>query len=125
MELQRRCNTLITLIERENLELEEKEKAERKKKGGGGANKAGTPKSAGKRKADEAPKKSHKKKKVAWGDGGKLGGCGHIKKERLIAWKILVLCGNLLQIVYVNSYFYSNNFIPGFVMFEFSLIYLI
>lgn len=65
MELQRRCNTLITLIERENLELEEKEKAERKKKGGGGANKAGTPKSAGKRKADEAPKKSHKKKKVA------------------------------------------------------------
>ena len=34
MELQRRCNTLITLIERENHEIEEKEKAERKKKGG-------------------------------------------------------------------------------------------
>jgi SWI/SNF-related matrix-associated actin-dependent regulator of chromatin subfamily A member 5 len=32
MELQRRCHTLITLIERENMELEEKEKAERKKK---------------------------------------------------------------------------------------------
>uniref|UniRef100_A0A8C4N542 SNF2 related chromatin remodeling ATPase 1 n=1 Tax=Eptatretus burgeri TaxID=7764 RepID=A0A8C4N542_EPTBU len=33
MELQRRCNTLITLIERENLELEEKEKAEKKRRG--------------------------------------------------------------------------------------------
>ena len=31
LELQRRCNTLITLIERENQELEEKERAERKK----------------------------------------------------------------------------------------------
>merc|ERR1719309_926739 len=30
MELQRRCNTLITLIERENSEIEEKEKAEKK-----------------------------------------------------------------------------------------------
>jgi SWI/SNF-related matrix-associated actin-dependent regulator of chromatin subfamily A member 5 len=30
IELQRRCNTLITLIEKENQELEEKEKAERK-----------------------------------------------------------------------------------------------
>ena len=30
LELQRRCNTLITLIERENQELEEKEKADRK-----------------------------------------------------------------------------------------------
>ena len=29
--MQRRCNTLITLIERENQELEEKERAERKK----------------------------------------------------------------------------------------------
>merc|ERR1711994_463717 len=36
VELQRRCNTLITLIERENLELEEKEKAEKKSKKGGG-----------------------------------------------------------------------------------------
>lgn len=32
LELQRRCNTLITLIERENQELEEKERQERKKK---------------------------------------------------------------------------------------------
>ncbi|CAK9291495.1 unnamed protein product [Gordionus sp. m RMFG-2023] len=32
-ELQRRCNTLITLIERENLELEEREKSDRKKRG--------------------------------------------------------------------------------------------
>ncbi|XP_060530659.1 chromatin-remodeling complex ATPase chain Iswi isoform X1 [Cylas formicarius] len=32
MELQRRCNTLITLIERENAELEEREKNEKKKK---------------------------------------------------------------------------------------------
>ena len=30
-ELQRRCNTLITLIERENQELEEKEKREKRK----------------------------------------------------------------------------------------------
>ncbi|XP_071453499.1 chromatin-remodeling complex ATPase chain Iswi-like [Hetaerina americana] len=38
MELQRRCNTLITLIERENQELEEKERQEKKKRGpkGGG-----------------------------------------------------------------------------------------
>lgn len=34
LELQRRCNTLITLIERENQELEEKEKASAKKKPG-------------------------------------------------------------------------------------------
>ncbi|XP_016402743.1 SWI/SNF-related matrix-associated actin-dependent regulator of chromatin subfamily A member 5-like [Sinocyclocheilus rhinocerous] len=33
MELQRRCNTLITLIERENMELEERAKAEKKKRG--------------------------------------------------------------------------------------------
>uniref|UniRef100_A0A8D8WF21 Chromatin-remodeling complex ATPase chain Iswi n=1 Tax=Cacopsylla melanoneura TaxID=428564 RepID=A0A8D8WF21_9HEMI len=52
-ELQRRCNTLITLIERENQELEEKEKAEKKqakgKKGGGGGNTAAnTPATEGK-----------------------------------------------------------------------------
>nr|DBA21016.1 TPA: hypothetical protein GDO54_017741 [Pyxicephalus adspersus] len=46
MELQRRCNTLISLIEKENLEIEEKEKAEKKKK---------TAKtSSGKRKVDAA-----------------------------------------------------------------------
>uniref|UniRef100_A0A0B6ZJP7 SWI/SNF-related matrix-associated actin-dependent regulator of chromatin subfamily A member 5 n=1 Tax=Arion vulgaris TaxID=1028688 RepID=A0A0B6ZJP7_9EUPU len=58
MELQRRCNTLITLIERENMELEEKEKAERKKKG------KATPKGA-KRKSEATPtKQSGKKKKT-------------------------------------------------------------
>ncbi len=36
MELQRRCNTLITLIEREVQEWEEKEKTDKKKRGGGG-----------------------------------------------------------------------------------------
>lgn len=35
IELQRRCNTLITLIERENQEIEEKDRAEKKKRGGG------------------------------------------------------------------------------------------
>ncbi|XP_060580707.1 SWI/SNF-related matrix-associated actin-dependent regulator of chromatin subfamily A member 5-like [Ruditapes philippinarum] len=44
MEIQRRCNTLITLIERENMELEEREKAERRRKGkaGGSAQKVNT-----------------------------------------------------------------------------------
>lgn len=42
MELQRRCNTLITLIERENQELEERERQERKKKGGGKGGSANT-----------------------------------------------------------------------------------
>ncbi|KAL3881052.1 hypothetical protein ACJMK2_033250 [Sinanodonta woodiana] len=50
MELQRRCNTLITLIERENMELEEREKAERKKKGP-----RGSIAKAQKRKADGTP----------------------------------------------------------------------
>uniref|UniRef100_UPI00358E8A34 SWI/SNF-related matrix-associated actin-dependent regulator of chromatin subfamily A member 5-like isoform X1 n=1 Tax=Myxine glutinosa TaxID=7769 RepID=UPI00358E8A34 len=52
MELQRRCNTLISLIEKENLELEEKEKAERKKRG---------PK-AQKRKLDSSDGRPKKKK---------------------------------------------------------------
>ncbi|BES99295.1 SLIDE [Nesidiocoris tenuis] len=48
VELQRRCNTLITLIERENAELEEREKAERRKgRGTRGGN-------AAKRKSDAA-----------------------------------------------------------------------
>lgn len=38
LELQRRCNTLITLIERENQEMEEKDRLDKKKK---------TPKSSG------------------------------------------------------------------------------
>jgi SWI/SNF-related matrix-associated actin-dependent regulator of chromatin subfamily A member 5 len=70
MELQRRCNTLITLIERENHEIEEKEKAEKKKKGSKASadkgNDKGTPSKAGKRKADkdeeETTKGSSKKK---------------------------------------------------------------
>jgi SWI/SNF-related matrix-associated actin-dependent regulator of chromatin subfamily A member 5 len=57
MELQRRCNTLITLIERENMELEEREKAERKKRGP----RSGTPKGQ-KRKADGTPGGKAKKK---------------------------------------------------------------
>jgi hypothetical protein len=56
VELQRRCNTLITLIERENQELMEKEKREKKKSG---AAKTNTPKTAtpaaGKRKIDPVP----------------------------------------------------------------------
>ncbi|XP_041358454.1 SWI/SNF-related matrix-associated actin-dependent regulator of chromatin subfamily A member 5-like [Gigantopelta aegis] len=59
MEIQRRCNTLITLIERENMELEEREKAERRKKGGA---KGGTPKGA-KRKADGTPDNRGRPKK--------------------------------------------------------------
>lgn len=48
MELQRRCNTLITLIERENQELEEKERLEKKKKTGkGNATPAGANSSSG------------------------------------------------------------------------------
>lgn len=63
MELQRRCNTLITLIERENQELEEKEKAEKKKR----APKTVTvkPPNSQKRKSDVTPDiKSRKKKKA-------------------------------------------------------------
>ncbi|KOB73409.1 Chromatin-remodeling complex ATPase chain Iswi, partial [Operophtera brumata] len=62
------CNTLITLIERENQELEEKERAEKKKKSGslnqstpgGNSSKGG---SAGKRKAEGTPDTSSKQKK--------------------------------------------------------------
>jgi len=82
MELQRRCNTLITLIERENSEIEEKEKAEKKQKkgsssGGGGGSKGGeaavsksgsqsgtsTPSKSQKRKGDDDSSASNKKKK--------------------------------------------------------------
>merc|ERR1712026_497868 len=58
MELQRRCNTLIMLIEKEMNEIEEREKNERKKKSGGKpADK--------KRKADEAEEAGSKKKAKA------------------------------------------------------------
>ncbi|CAL8083605.1 unnamed protein product [Orchesella dallaii] len=66
MELQRRCNTLITLIERENQELEEKERQDKKKQKAGSGKQADTPK--GKRKAVEPtpePKSVGKKKKRA------------------------------------------------------------
>ena len=57
-ELQRRCNTLITLIERENQELEEKEKQAKKKPGP----KPGT-KNAGKRASSAAPDSGKKKRR--------------------------------------------------------------
>ncbi|XP_016301830.1 SWI/SNF-related matrix-associated actin-dependent regulator of chromatin subfamily A member 5-like [Sinocyclocheilus anshuiensis] len=57
MELQRRCNTLITLIERENMELEEREKAEKKKRGPRTS-------SAQKRKQDGTPDGRSRKKKL-------------------------------------------------------------
>ncbi|XP_051550462.1 SWI/SNF-related matrix-associated actin-dependent regulator of chromatin subfamily A member 5 isoform X3 [Myxocyprinus asiaticus] len=54
MELQRRCNTLISLIEKENMEIEEKERAEKKRR---------TPKgqSAHKRKAEASSERKEKK----------------------------------------------------------------
>lgn len=76
MELQRRCNTLITLIERENQELEEKERQEKKKRGPkpGGAQSstpqaasAATTPSGQKKRGDPTPeaKGGRKKKKVS------------------------------------------------------------
>lgn len=59
LELQRRCNTLITLIERENQELEERERQERKKKGGGNA----STKPTSKRKIESLPAPQPRKKK--------------------------------------------------------------
>ena len=55
MELQRRCNTLIMLIEKEMNEIEEREKNERKKKSGGSKNDK-------KRKGDEVEETNSKKK---------------------------------------------------------------
>ncbi|XP_067626571.1 chromatin-remodeling complex ATPase chain Iswi [Eurosta solidaginis] len=69
LELQRRCNTLITLIERENLELEEKERQEKKKKatknstGGASTTTAPPAKSTQKRKSDALPVEKNAKKK--------------------------------------------------------------
>lgn len=57
MELQRRCHTLITLIERENMELEEKEKAERKR----ATPKSSAPKIGQKRKAEPTPESTKSK----------------------------------------------------------------
>ena len=58
MELQRRCNTLIMLIEKEMNEIEEREKNERKKKTGGKAD-------AKKRKNEEESESNAKKKTKA------------------------------------------------------------
>ncbi|KAI4462666.1 snf2/rad54 helicase family [Holotrichia oblita] len=67
MELQRRCNTLITLIERENQELEERERAERKKKAPKSGSVPGAPqsstKSSQKRKNEPGGGPAEKKKK--------------------------------------------------------------
>ncbi|KAH8233259.1 chromatin-remodeling complex ATPase chain Iswi [Drosophila bipectinata] len=76
LELQRRCNTLITLIERENIELEEKERAEKKKKAPKGSVSAGSgsgssntpapapqPKASQKRKSEVVATSSNSKKK--------------------------------------------------------------
>lgn len=60
MELQRRCNTLIMLIEKEMNEIEEREKSERRKKTGG--SKAADNK---KRKNDEEAETNVKKKTKA------------------------------------------------------------
>jgi SWI/SNF-related matrix-associated actin-dependent regulator of chromatin subfamily A member 5 len=59
-ELQRRCNTLITLIERENQELEEKEQQSKKKPGP----KAGTARGPGKRPGPVINDSSNKKAKT-------------------------------------------------------------
>ena len=62
MELQRRCNTLITLIEREVQEWEEKEKVDKKKRGPKPApvsikTEAGTPKLEDDVKSEATPTK--------------------------------------------------------------------
>ncbi|XP_076843705.1 LOW QUALITY PROTEIN: putative global transcription activator SNF2L1 [Brachyhypopomus gauderio] len=56
MELQRRCNTLISLIEKENMEIEEKERAEKKKRAPKGQ-------SAHKRKAENSSDRKEKRVK--------------------------------------------------------------
>uniref|UniRef100_A0A1B6LR13 Chromatin-remodeling complex ATPase chain Iswi n=1 Tax=Graphocephala atropunctata TaxID=36148 RepID=A0A1B6LR13_9HEMI len=60
MELQRRCNTLITLIERENQELEEKERAEKKKRAPRGSGKRKSENMGGQTPDQKTPKKKKK-----------------------------------------------------------------
>ena len=62
MELQRRCNTLITLIERENHEIEEKENAEKKSKKGAGSNKSSDNAKSDDKSGSSTPSKSQKRK---------------------------------------------------------------
>merc|ERR1719336_828412 len=61
MELQRRCNTLITLIERENHEIEEKEKAEKKSKKGAGSTKSSDNAKSDDKSGSSTPSKSDDK----------------------------------------------------------------
>lgn len=68
LELQRRCNTLITLIERENQEMEEKDRLDKKKKsskssGGGVLTNSAQQKSNQKRKSDAVSVESRIKKR--------------------------------------------------------------
>merc|ERR1719429_531788 len=62
MELQRRCNTLIMLIEKENHEIEEKEKAEKKSKKGAGSNKSSDNAKSDDKSGSSTPSKSQKRK---------------------------------------------------------------
>merc|ERR1712179_737273 len=62
MELQRRCNTLITLIERENHEIEEKEKAEKKSRKGAGNTKSSENSKADDKSGSSTPSKTQKRK---------------------------------------------------------------
>jgi SWI/SNF-related matrix-associated actin-dependent regulator of chromatin subfamily A member 5 len=65
LELQRRCNTLITLIERENQEIEEKEKLDKKKKGGNNVGQAkGNQKRKNETAASQASNSNKKKRRV-------------------------------------------------------------
>merc|ERR1719322_2196542 len=75
MELQRRCNTLISLIEKENNEIEEKEKAERAKK------KSEAKKEAEKAKKEGTPSKSGKRKAAANDDEATPASSGGSKKK--------------------------------------------
>ena len=70
-----RCNTLISLIEKENNEIEEKEKAERAKK------KSEAKKEAEKAKKEGTPSKSGKRKAAANDDAATPASSGGSKKK--------------------------------------------
>merc|ERR1712176_1044850 len=63
MELQRRCNTLIMLIEKEMNEIEERERADRKKSKGSGKEKGGDKKRKAEQGAETAAEAGGEKKK--------------------------------------------------------------
>lgn len=78
LELQRRCNTLITLIERENQELEEKERLEKKKKTGkGNSTPAGANSSSGVLTSSTQQKNNQKRKSEM-----QLNDCKTTKKKK-------------------------------------------